>query len=92
MRTPLTAIRGAAFNLIEGVVKEPAAVARYLRLILRNAEELGAMVENVLAFSATLHRDKHSGSQALPVGDLLEDAVAAMMPEIEKAGCHILCS
>jgi signal transduction histidine kinase len=89
LRTPLTAIRGAAFNLIEGVVKEPAAVARYLRLILRNAEELTAMIENVLAFSATLHPDKHSRSQALAVGDVLEHAVAAMAPEIEKAGCRI---
>jgi signal transduction histidine kinase len=35
LRTPLTAIRGAAFNLVEGVVKEPRAVMRYLRLILR---------------------------------------------------------
>lgn len=39
LRTPLTAIRGAAFNLVEGVVKDPAAVMRYLRLILRNADE-----------------------------------------------------
>jgi two-component system, OmpR family, sensor histidine kinase KdpD len=47
------------------------------------------MIENVLAFSATLHPDKHSLSQALAVGDVLEHAVAAMMPEIEKAGCQI---
>ncbi len=32
LRTPLTAIRGAAFNLVEGVVKEPAAIARYAKL------------------------------------------------------------
>jgi hypothetical protein len=35
LRTPLTAIRGAAFNLAEGVVKEPAAIGRYAKLILR---------------------------------------------------------
>ena len=29
LRTPLTAIRGAAFNLVEGVVREPAAVQNY---------------------------------------------------------------
>jgi two-component system phosphate regulon sensor histidine kinase PhoR len=88
LRTPLTAIRGAAFNLIEGVVKEPAAVARYLRLILRNAEELTAMIENVLAFSASLYSNRQSCSEAIAVGDVLQHAVAAMMPEIEQAGCR----
>jgi len=89
LRTPLTAIRGAAFNLIEGVVNEPAAVTRYLRLILRNAEELTAMIENVLAFSTTLHSDKHARAQAITVGDMLEHAVEAMMPEINEARCRI---
>ena len=43
LRTPLTAIRGAAFNLAEGVVTEPAAMKRYSKLILRNAEDLTSM-------------------------------------------------
>jgi signal transduction histidine kinase len=85
----LTAIRGAAFNLIEGVVKEPAAVTRYLRLILRNAEELTAMIENVLAFSASLHSNKHRRCETIAVGDVLQHAVSAMTQEIEQAGCRI---
>jgi two-component system, OmpR family, sensor histidine kinase SenX3 len=89
LRTPLTAIRGAAFNLIEGVVKDPAAVRRYLRLILRNADELTAMIENVLAFSASLHSNKHGRCEAIAVGDVLQHAVSAMMQEIEQAGCRI---
>jgi signal transduction histidine kinase len=89
LRTPLTAIRGAAFNLIEGVVKEPAAVTRYLKLILRNAEELTAMIENVLAFSSSLHSNKNSRPEVIAVGDILQHAVSAMMQEIEQAGCHV---
>jgi signal transduction histidine kinase len=89
LRTPLTAIRGAAFNLVEGVVKDPRAVARYSKLILRNAEELTAMIENVLAFSASLHADKKDHREAISVGDLLRHAAAAMTPEIEQAGCHL---
>jgi signal transduction histidine kinase len=55
LRTPLTAIRGAAFNVAEGIVAEPVAIRRYAKLILRNAEELTSMIENVLAFSTSLH-------------------------------------
>jgi signal transduction histidine kinase len=89
LRTPLTAIRGAAFNLVEGVVKEPAAVMRYLRLILRNAEELTGMIENVLAFSTTLRSGKQDRSEIIAVGDVLKHAVDVMTPEIEQAGCRI---
>jgi signal transduction histidine kinase len=89
LRTPLTAIRGAAYNLVEGLVKEPAAVGRYAKLILRNAEELTSMIENVLAFSASLHSKKEEHLAVVAVGDLLEHAAAAMAQEIEQAGCRI---
>ncbi len=89
LRTPLTAIRGAAFNLVEGLVKEPAAIGRYAKLILRNAEELTSMIENVLAFSASLHSDKEERREVFAIGDLLEHAAAAMAQEIEQAGCRI---
>ena len=89
LRTPLTSIRGAAFNLVSGVVKEPAAVGRYGNIILRNAEELTAMIENVLAFSATLHSGRQDRLESFDVGDLLEHAAAAMAHEVEQAGCRI---
>ena len=89
LRTPLTAIRGAAFNLVEGLVSEPAAVGRYAKLILRNAEELTSMIENVLAFSSSLHSDHTATQNAVAVGDLLQRASAAMMQEIEQSGCHV---
>jgi signal transduction histidine kinase len=89
LRTPLTAIRGAAFNVAEGVVQEPAAIQRYAKLILRNAEELTSMIENVLAFSASMHSSKQERQQVITIGDLLQHAAAAMQPEIEQAGCHI---
>ncbi len=89
LRTPLTAIRGAAFNLVEGLVVEPAAIQRYLKLILRNAEELTRMIENVLAFSASVHSDKHDECGTIEVGALLQHAADAMKGEIEQAGCRI---
>jgi signal transduction histidine kinase len=89
LRTPLTAIRGAAFNLVEGLVKEPAAIGRYAKLILRNAEELTSMIENVLAFSASLHSGKEERREIFAIGDLLEHAAASMAQEIEQAGCRI---
>ncbi len=89
LRTPLTAIRGAAFNMAEGVVREPAPVQRYARLILRNAEALAALVENVLAFSASMHSGAQASLQPVPVKELLDRTAAAALPEIEQAGCRL---
>ncbi len=89
LRTPLTAIRGAAYNITEGLVKDPAAVARYAKLILRNSEELTSMVENVLAFSASLHASQELPGDRLSVADLIQRAAAAMATEVEEAGCRI---
>jgi signal transduction histidine kinase len=89
LRTPLTAIRGAAFNIADGLVKEPAAIGRYAKLILRNAEELTSMIENVLAFSASIHSDKEDKHTVFAVGDILEHAAAAMAQEIEQSGCRM---
>jgi signal transduction histidine kinase len=89
LRTPLTAIRGAAFNLADGLVTEPGGIQRYANLILRNAEELTSMIENVLAFSASLHSRAEERHETFEVGDLLGHAAAAMAREIEQAGCRI---
>lgn len=89
LRTPLTAIRGAAYNLLQGVVKDPAAVERYLKMILRNSEELTAMIENVLEFSAAINAPDSGKREPVAVGKLLEDAVAAMADDIEQAGCRV---
>ena len=78
VRTPLTAIRGAAFNLSDGVVTEPAAIGRYAKIILRNAEELTSMIENVLGFSASLHSSREERSETFAPGDLVEHAAGAM--------------
>lgn len=89
LRTPLTAIRGAAYNVAEGLVEEPTAIKRYARLILRNAEELTSMIENVLAYSASLHSAQSGRARLIAVGDALQHAASAMAPEIEQAGCHL---
>lgn len=89
LRTPLTAIRGAAFNLSNGLIKDSAAVGRYAKLILRNAEELTSMIENVLAFSATLHQTHELPHTRLDVGELVERAASSMTTELEQADCRI---
>lgn len=89
LRTPLTAIRGASYNLVNGMVKEPAALDLYARLILRNAEELTAMVENVLAYTVALREGKAMVKETVNLAAVLEHAAAVMQTEVEQAGCQL---
>ena len=89
LRTPLTSIRGAAFNLASGVVTEPASIGRYGKMILRNAEELTSMIENVLAYSASMHKGREERRESFAIGDLVEHAASALTEEAAQAGCSI---
>jgi two-component system, OmpR family, sensor histidine kinase SenX3 len=70
-------------------VTEPEGVRKYAGMILRNAEELTAMIENVLAFSASLRPAVEEPRQTFAIGDVLEHAVSVMAQEIEQAGCRM---
>jgi signal transduction histidine kinase len=90
LRTPLTVIRGAAHNIRRGVVKDPKRVDEYLGLIEQHAEQLGAMVEQVLEHAA-LERRKGEGAPRLPVAlpALLKEAVDDTAGEVAAAGCRV---
>lgn len=88
LRTPLTAIRGASFNLVNGMVRDPAALDRYARVILRNSEELTAMVDNVMAYTTTLSGSKPTGGR-VDLTALLEQAASTMQAEVQQAGCRL---
>lgn len=51
LRTPLTAIRGFAETLLDGTCQEPQSVQRFARIIHREAERLGHLIEDVLKLS-----------------------------------------
>jgi signal transduction histidine kinase len=47
------------------------------------------MIENVLAFSASMNSGREERSERFAVGDLVEHAAAAVKQEAEQAGCRI---
>ena len=89
LRTPITVIRGAAHNLKRGVVQERSQIEQYSSLIMQHAEQLGEMVEQVLALAGA--RKRESGMVRQPVGlaDVLKDAVAATTHDTEAADCAV---
>lgn len=87
LRTPLSAIRGAAYNLSKQMVTEPKSVSRYGDLILRNSEELTGMIDNILAFSASSQAPVKRENIAL--AGLVARARNSVQSELDAAGAQI---
>jgi two-component system phosphate regulon sensor histidine kinase PhoR len=77
LKTPITAIRGCVETLTEGAVKDPAESRRFLDMMARHVNRLGAMVEDLLSLSR-IEFDAERGRIPLepgPVGEVLQRAV-----------------
>jgi signal transduction histidine kinase len=77
LRTPLTVIRTAAYNLRGELAKQPEQVARYGALIREQAENLSALVEQVLRYGNTRAGRVLQKREPLAVQELIEGGLLA---------------
>lgn len=83
LRTPLTVIRGAAHNLERGIVTDPSRIKEYAGLIMRNAEDLTKMIEQVLTFATARQTRLQLNLVSLELGPVLKQSVDSLRTEIE---------
>ncbi len=81
LRTPLTAIRAAGQNLQDNVVREEAQKQQYVGIIVRHAEQLSDIVDQVLHYAAA------SKAHARPQGEV--DIASVIESAREAAGFEI---
>lgn len=87
LRTPLAAIRGAAYNIRGGLVNQPESLDRYGQLILRNAEDLTGLIENLLAFAASKKpMAPSSTSNRVTLDALIQRAATSIEHALEASG------
>jgi signal transduction histidine kinase len=89
LRTPLAGLRAMAEALEDRVVTEPAQVAAYHATMTREAARLATMVDDLFELSRI-----HAGAlrlrpDALPLADVVSDAVAAVGPAAAAKGVRI---
>lgn len=89
LRTPLTVIRGAAHNLKRGVVTEREQVENYSGLIIEHVEQLGEMIEQVLALAGVQKKHSPTLRQTVALADVLREAVAATAHDTQAAHCEV---
>ncbi len=77
LRTPLTGIRALVEALEDGVVTDPAAVARYHRTIRQEADRLARLVDDLFELSRIQAGALDLDLQLVGLAEVVSDALAA---------------
>ncbi len=77
LKTPITSIRGFVETLLDGAVSEPEDTRRFLKIIIKHASRLNAIVEDLLTLSR-IETETEQGAIDLIRGRLLPVLTAAV--------------
>ena len=87
LRTPVTSVKGFAETLLDGAVRDPETAERFLKIIVRQANQLESIIRDLLELS----RLDAQSSQALdrretPVAEILKSAMELCQRQAEERG------
>ena len=88
IKTPMTSIQGYLETLVEGDVRDPEDVRRFLKIAVKQSRRLGAIVDDLLALA---HLEQQEESQPVrlsphPLRPVLEDAIEWAHPLARQRG------
>jgi len=95
LRTPLAIINGYVENLIEGVITEPAQVAKSLQIMQKHGERLARLVEDMLTISKFESAGEHGADvlrqHTFSCRECVEAVVERLAPlfDQKKARCSV---
>ena len=80
LRTPLASIRGFAETLEMGAISDPKNAAEFVGSILKQADRMTALVEDLLDLTAIESGERVPVLEPVSIKDLLDDVVAGLKP------------
>ena len=89
LRTPLTAIAGYAETLRDSAAEDPSICAKFAETILRNAQHMGTMVEDLLKLSRIESGAVPMEMETVRAAGLLSDVTTACQPQTAPHGLKL---
>jgi signal transduction histidine kinase len=86
LRTPLTTFRMYSEMLADGMVQSPEAQKQYLDTLVAEADRLGHLIENVLAYARLERQLSPKEARTLTVAELLERSVPGLERRVKQGG------
>ena len=90
LRTPITAVRSAVDTLRLTLERDPGASDRFIDIIDRNAQRLGALVEDLLDLSRIESKEYRPDAAPVPVRTLSEQVLSLLRPRIEEKSFDVV--
>jgi len=84
LRTPITAVRSAVDTLRLTMERDPGASDRFIDIIDRNAQRLGALVEDLLDLSRIESKEYRPDVAPVSLRAVAEQVVSLLRPRIEE--------
>jgi signal transduction histidine kinase len=92
LRTPLAGLRAMAEALEDNVVSDPKTVAEYHRRIRVETDRMSGLVDDLFELSRINAGALRLSPTAVPLADVVSDAIAAAAPIAASRGIRILAA
>jgi two-component system phosphate regulon sensor histidine kinase PhoR len=89
LRTPITAVRSAVDTLRLTMDGDPASSERFIDIIDRNAQRLGALVEDLLDLSRIESKDYRPEAKPVSLRAVSDQALALLRSRIEEKSLEV---
>jgi two-component system, OmpR family, phosphate regulon sensor histidine kinase PhoR len=89
LRTPITAVRSAVDTLRLTLAGDPAASERFVDIIDRNAQRLGALVEDLLDLSRIESKDYRPEAKPVSLRPVSDQALTLLRARIEEKALDV---
>ncbi len=84
LRTPITAVRSAVDTLRLTLTDDPSSSERFVDMIDRNAQRLGALVEDLLDLSRIESKSYRPDAKPVPLRTVAEQVLTMLKPRIDE--------
>jgi two-component system phosphate regulon sensor histidine kinase PhoR len=93
LRTPVTSVKGFAETLLDGAMRDPETAERFLKIIVRQANQLELIIRDLLELSRLEQNSSQSlDRQPMPVAGVLKSAIELCQTRADDRGVKLCLS
>lgn len=91
LKTPITAIKGYALGLMEGVANTPEKMDRYVRTIYNKANDMDNLIDELTMYSKIDTNRIPYNFTRIHIADYFEDCVEDLKLDLQDRGIELTC-
>lgn len=90
LKTPLTAIKGYAEGIIDGIASTPERIEKYVRTIYTKASDMSLLVDELSFFNNINQHDVQYDFSVVNINDYFSECIGDLINDLEMKKIHLL--